>query len=179
MSTRRGDYSKNTNKTKKKAEPKDPPVDDVKKPSSAYDRITEMKEMFKLFDLDGDGFITREELGKLMFSLGRVSTQEETQKALEEIDQNGNDKIEMDEFTTWMEKNYTLSPNKVEDIVQAFKIFDLDGNGWISCEEFKHILMKFGGEFTEDEVEHIFRESDLNNDGKLAYAEFVDLWKFQ
>lgn len=182
MSTRRSDNSKNTKpqiKTKSSTTTTKVEKEEVVPPSTKYDRIAEMKEVFKIFDKDNDGFITNEEVGGLLRSLGRNPTEEEIQKLIKETDKNGNGKIEIDEFIAFMEGTYVVSQDRVEDVVAAFKIFDLDNNGWISCEEFKKILMKFGGEFTDEEVEHIFRESDLNNDGKLAYAEFVDLWKFQ
>ena len=52
-------------------------------------------------------------------------------------------------------------------------------NGVLSLSEFKHILMDLGQKFTEEEVNEIFDESDLNKDGNLDYREFVEFWQEQ
>lgn len=49
----------------------------------------EFREAFRLFDKDGDGSITKEELGSVMRSLGQFASQDELQQMLEEIDIDG------------------------------------------------------------------------------------------
>jgi len=53
-------------------------------PSSA-----EFREAFRLFDKDGDGTITKEELGRVMRSLGQFARAEELRTMLQEIDIDG------------------------------------------------------------------------------------------
>ena len=43
----------------------------------------------------------------------------------------------------------------------------------------KTILLKFTNEFNEDDVNAIFELIDVDQDGKVSYAEFADIWKFQ
>lgn len=49
----------------------------------------EFREAFRLFDKDGDGSITKEELGSVMRSLGQFARVEELQEMLQEIDIDG------------------------------------------------------------------------------------------
>lgn len=49
----------------------------------------EFREAFRLFDKDGDGCITKEELGTVMRSLGQFARVEELQEMLQEIDVDG------------------------------------------------------------------------------------------
>lgn len=149
------------------------------KVTRSYDPQKEMKDVFKMFDKDGSGKISSSEIGSLLYSLGREVTEEEIQKLLEECDKDKSGSVELNEFIAYMEPFYKFSNDKIEEIVSAFKFFDLDGNGYINMEEFKNILTKFGGEFSLDEIESIFRQLDLNKDGRLDYAEFVDMWKYQ
>lgn len=51
--------------------------------------MTEFREAFRLFDKDGDGCITKEELGTVMRSLGQFARVEELQEMLQEIDVDG------------------------------------------------------------------------------------------
>ena len=49
----------------------------------------EYKEAFSLFDRDGDGTITTEELGAVMRSLGQHPTESELQDMINEVDTDG------------------------------------------------------------------------------------------
>lgn len=51
--------------------------------------IVEFREAFRLFDKDGDGCITKEELGRVMRSLGQFARSEELQQMLQDIDVDG------------------------------------------------------------------------------------------
>lgn len=51
--------------------------------------FAEFREAFRLFDKDGDGCITKEELGSVMRSLGQFARMEELQEMLQEIDVDG------------------------------------------------------------------------------------------
>jgi len=67
--------------------------------------------------------------------------------------------------------------DSTEDIVRAFKEFDKDGNGKISCNELKHIMQVMGEKLTNEEIKEIFDHADLNHDGEIDYEEFVTFWK--
>lgn len=57
----------------------------------------EFREAFRLFDKDGDGCITKEELGTVMRSLGQFARVEELQEMLQEIDVDG-------EWAGWLKR---------------------------------------------------------------------------
>lgn len=52
-------------------------------------RVLEFQEAFRLFDKDGDGSITKEELGRVMRSLGQFAREEELETMLQEVDIDG------------------------------------------------------------------------------------------
>lgn len=53
----------------------------------------EFREAFRLFDKDGDGSITKEELGRVMRSLGQFAREEELETMLQEVDIDGMSKF--------------------------------------------------------------------------------------
>ena len=60
-----------------------------------------------------------------------------------------------------------------EDIIEVFKIFDRDGNGFISAGELRHVLNNLDEPVTDDEANEIIEEADTDGDGQINYEEFV------
>ena len=41
-----------------------------------------------------------------------------------------------------------------EELIEAFKVFDRDGNGLISAAELRHVMTNLGEKLTEEEASH-------------------------
>lgn len=59
-----------------------------------------------------------------------------------------------------------------EELREAFKYFDADGNGKISSHELRKVMNSLGEDLTPEEIEEIIKEGDLDGDGELNYEEF-------
>ena len=68
----------------------------------AADTLAEYKKAFNLFDTDGSGEISSDELGTVMKSLGVETTPEELAKMLETADSDGSGEIDFNEFLALM-----------------------------------------------------------------------------
>ena len=53
----------------------------------------------------------------------------------------------------------------------ANKVFDLDGNGFISAAELRHVMTNLGEKLTDEEVDEMIREADVDGDGQINYEE--------
>ncbi|CAN1270887.1 Calmodulin-like protein 8 [Linum perenne] len=62
----------------------------------------ELKEAFKVFDRDQDGFISPNELREVMMDLGEKLTEAEAEQMIREADSDGDGKVNYDEFATMM-----------------------------------------------------------------------------
>ena len=61
--------------------------------------------------------------------------------------------------------------------IKSFKNFDKDNCGKITNYEFKYILTQMGKKFSEDEVNQLFKECNLDINGILVYQDFINFWK--
>ena len=138
--------------------------------------IAEFKEAFSLFDKDGDGTITTEELGTVMRSLGQNPSEAELQDMINEGDADGDGTIDFPEFLAMMALK-VKDTDAEQEIRAAFRVFDKDGNGFISAEELMHVMNNLGEKLTDEEVGEMIREADVDGDGQVNYEEFVKMMK--
>jgi calmodulin len=170
--------SKSPTKTDQKNQKKSP--NNAKKKSSTPDipeeKLEEYRDAFNIFDKDNSGDISVAELSGLFKTLGHMVTDKEVKELLDSVDTNRDGVVSFDEFVVLMLKLETQEDSEEEEVIKAFKVFDRDGNGFLSIEEFKYILMTLGDKFSEQQVEEIFNETDLDGDGQIDYMEFINFW---
>ena len=143
--------------------------------------FAEYQDLFDSYDLNKTGEIERKEMKTILKKLGKESTNEEIEQIWKSMNKIESDyTISFDDFVEFI-KRYNLSKNSMstDDIINAFEIFDKNHDGTLSINEFKHILMDLGQKFSEDEVNEIITEIDLDNNGKINYRDFVEFWQEQ
>ncbi|XP_052071036.1 calmodulin-A-like isoform X1 [Mytilus californianus] len=137
------------------------------------EQVAEFKEAFSLFDKDGDGTITTSELGTVMRSLGQNPTEAELQDMINEVDADGNGTIDFEEFLLMMARKMKDTDSE-EELREAFRVFDKDGNGFISAAELRHVMTNLGEKLTDEEVDEMIKEADLDGDGLVNYEDFME-----
>merc|ERR1712106_216064 len=70
----------------------------MKKKAGETDEESDLREAFKIFDRDKDGFISMKELKKVGSMLGTMLSKEELDEFMAEADADGNGKLDYDEF---------------------------------------------------------------------------------
>eukprot|EP00249_Psilotum_nudum_P007028 c20257_g2_i1 orf=212-661(+) len=135
-------------------------------------QIAEFKEAFSLFDRDGDGCITTKELGTVMRSLGQNPTEAELRDMINAVIAGGKEKIDFPCFLHLMARKMKDTDSE-EELKEAFKVFDKDQNGFISVAELRHVMTNLGEKLTDEEVDEIIREANVDRDGQINYDEFV------
>lgn len=54
-----------------------------------------------------------------------------------------------------------------DELKEAFRVFDKDGNGFISADELRYAMTNLGDKLTNEEVDILIKEADLDGDGKI------------
>jgi Ca2+-binding EF-hand superfamily protein len=141
-------------------------IDDVPK-----SRLIYYRNAFDMFDKKKIGIITLKELSNVIRSLNLDPTEEEIKEMIDEVDLDGNGEIDFEEFVTLM--NRRSKQTDIEDeIFNAFKVFDKEGNGLISITDLRH-LIPLGNQLSEEEIDEMLFENDEDGDGFIVYEDFI------
>merc|ERR1711998_730688 len=89
------------------------------------------------------------------------------------IDENGDGKIDEDEFRHIMTKKF-LGEEDDSSVVHAMEMMDINKDGFIPLVEFRERLMKEGDmPLSEQEVDEMMMFADLEGDGLIEYRSFL------
>lgn len=101
-----------------------------------------------------------------MRSLGQTPSDAEVQDILNEVDVDNSGSISFDEFVKMMAHKVAPMDSDTE-LKEAFKVFDRDGSGTISAEELKEVMMRIGEDLSQDEINAMIEQADVNKDGTI------------
>ncbi|KAG2372892.1 hypothetical protein C9374_008862 [Naegleria lovaniensis] len=138
----------------------------------------EIKEAFELFDTDKDGYLDAHEFKVAMRALGFDIKKEEVLRLMREnlderpLDDSHPMMISSDSFLQVM-TDKILERDPLDEIKKAFKLFDEDGNGKISLKNLKKIAREIGESMSEEELQAMIDEFDLDRDGEINENEFI------
>jgi len=136
----------------------------------------ELKEAFKLFDIDGDGVITIDELKSLVSKVGGDMSEAEAKALIDVADKDGNMGIDFSEFAKLWE---SLHGEGEAQIRKDFAKLDTDNSGFITKEEMMSVIAAdFAGDKME-EAKKALDKLDVDKDGKVSYPEFILVMKYK
>ncbi|KTG47556.1 hypothetical protein cypCar_00033953 [Cyprinus carpio] len=138
----------------------------------------ELREAFTEFDKDKDGLISCKDLGNLMRTMGYMPTEMELIELSQNINMNLGGSVDFQDFVDLMAPKLlaeTAGMIGLKELKDAFREFDMDGDGTITIEELKHAMLKLLGENpNRKEIEAVVREADNNGDGTVDFEGKID-----
>ncbi|CAF1110887.1 unnamed protein product [Adineta steineri] len=138
------------------------------------EQLNNYQEIFSFFDRYNTGEIHVNELGLIIRSIGFDPSEIKIKEIQEEYIQNGLDKINFQQFLQIL-ISFTNEIDDEIDIIEAFRIFDKEGQGFIIKEELLHIMTHLGEKLSIEEAEEMMNDADIYCDGKIRYEEFVKI----
>ncbi|TVU19169.1 hypothetical protein EJB05_35305, partial [Eragrostis curvula] len=132
----------------------------------------ELARVFRKFDANGDGRVSRSELAALFEGVGHAATDDEVARMMEEADADGDGYISLPEFAALMGAASSDAAAVEEDLRHAFRVFDADGNGVITPSELARVLRGLGEAATVAQCRRMIRGVDRDGDGQVCFEEF-------
>ena len=129
-----------------------------------------------MFDQDGDGTISVDELGIIFRSIGQNPTDEELDQMIAEVDEDNSGCCEFDEFLLLMSRNMKNESNIDDEMLEVFNMFDTSGKGYISNLDLRRMMTEqYKTELTIEDINQLFIETDEDKDGKINFKDFIKM----
>ncbi|KAJ5980033.1 Calcineurin Ca2+-binding regulatory subunit CnaB [Penicillium waksmanii] len=139
------------------------------------DEVDRLRKRFMKLDKDGSGTIDRDEF----LSLPQVSSNPLATRMIAIFDEDGGGDVDFQEFVTGLSA-FSSKGNKREKLRFAFKVYDIDRDGYISNGELFIVLKMMVGNNLKDVqlqqiVDKTIMEADKDQDGRISFEEFQDM----
>nr|XP_022331532.1 calmodulin-A-like [Crassostrea virginica]XP_022331533.1 calmodulin-A-like [Crassostrea virginica] len=138
--------------------------------------LTEIKTLFSVFDKNKDGFLTAKEVAALLQS-GKLSVSipyNAVQKIVRGVDQKDKKMVNITQLTELLGQHCSEF-NPMGDMLEAFKVFDKNGDGVISVSELRQVMNNLGERLTDRELQRMFQNADQDGDGEINFNEFLKM----
>merc|ERR1712073_242581 len=132
------------------------------------------KDCFKLMDINKDGQLDKNDLRGAFDNVGVLMSESELDGLLGEI----SGPCTYDNMVKMFQEKMAGEGNDSDDlIIQAFKAYDVEGK--MDVKMFQHALKTWGDKMTQDEIDDIFGEFDIDEDYMVKTKEVLGLFVAQ
>jgi Ca2+-binding EF-hand superfamily protein len=135
-------------------------------------QVREFNDMFKMFDVDKDGKISRSDLEATMKSLGMPVKSGDVRDMMAECDLTGSGYIGFSEFLSTLSAKLR-NTDRAEVLLEAFGYLDPEGKGYIPAQTLKKELQSWGEPLNDTEFKAMLKEINCSELGLFDYKQFV------
>uniref|UniRef100_A0A7S4GJB4 EF-hand domain-containing protein n=1 Tax=Eutreptiella gymnastica TaxID=73025 RepID=A0A7S4GJB4_9EUGL len=133
-------------------------------------KVTQLREIFGFFEQNGVMDISN--LPTAVRAMDLNPSEKQLKAWNEELKQSNDGLIDFTQFRTFMMSILDDSGDTKETIMNAFKVFDKAGCGFIETKELKTVMMSMGEKYSEKEFDELVRHH--NSDGWIKYSDLAD-----
>lgn len=139
------------------------------------EEIKRLGKRFKKLDLDNNGSLSVDEF----MSLPELQQNPLVQRVIDIFDEDGNGEVDFKEFIQGVSQ-FSVKGDKTSKLKFAFRIYDIDNDGYISNGELFQVLkMMVGSNLKDTQLQQIVDKTilfaDKDEDGKINFEEFCEV----
>ena len=138
------------------------------------EEIRRLGKRFRKLDLDNSGTLSVEEF----MSLPELQKNPLVKRVIEILDEDGNGEVDFKEFIQGVSQ-FSVKGDKTSKLKFAFKIYDIDNDGYISNGELFQFLKMISSNLKDTQLQQIvdktIQYADKDDDGKINFEEFCAL----
>ncbi|CAM0138104.1 Calcineurin subunit B [Umbelopsis sp. WA50703] len=147
--------------------------DMVNSSNFSAEEIQRLYKRFMKLDKDNSGSIDREEF----LSIPQIANNPLASRMIAIFDEDGGGDVDFKEFIKGLSA-FSAKGNQREKLEFAFKVYDMDRDGYISNGELFLVLkMMVGNNLKDNQLQQIvdktIMEADKDQDGKISFDEFL------
>ncbi|XP_016840725.1 calcineurin subunit B type 2 isoform X1 [Nasonia vitripennis] len=140
------------------------------------DEIRRLGKRFRKLDLDNSGALSIDEF----MSLPELQQNPLVQRVIDIFDADGNGEVDFKEFIQGVSQFSVKQGDKESKLRFAFRIYDMDNDGFISNGELFQVLkMMVGNNLKDTQLQQIVDKTilfaDKDEDGKISFEEFCSV----
>ncbi|CAL7951885.1 unnamed protein product [Xylocopa violacea] len=165
------------------------------------DQITLLKKAFDAFDHDKKGSIGTDMVGTILTMLGYELSEKTLKEIITEVDEDGetpherlaanstkriqsflpvsigSGQLEFEEFCILAARFLVEEDSEAmqQELREAFRLYDKEGNGYITTAVFRDILHELDDKLTPQELDMMIEEIDADGSGTLDFDEFMEV----
>ncbi|KAK4874206.1 hypothetical protein RN001_013566 [Aquatica leii] len=140
-------------------------------------RLAIMRKAFQMFDSTKTGFIETIKISTILNTMGQLFDDKELQLLIDENDPGNSGKVDFDGFVNiashFLEEDDAESTT--QELKEAFRLYDREGNGYITTGTLKEILKALDDKLTNRELDGIIAEIDTDGSGTVDFDEFMEM----
>merc|ERR1712016_419940 len=141
------------------------------------EQIDTLKKGFEGFDKEGSGFISQTSMQMILKSMGVKMEKDDMDNYSAEVDEKATGKFNSGMFCS-IAARFMIEDDEEqmkEELKEAFRIYDKEGQGFITTEILKEILREIDPTLTEEDLVGIIEEVYEDGSGTLDFDEFQEM----
>jgi uncharacterized protein (DUF924 family)/Ca2+-binding EF-hand superfamily protein len=139
-------------------------------------QIAEVKETFRLFDVNGDNLLDVDELTAVLASYDRHYRRDRLQSAVDRITgEHGSPGLQFDQFAALLRTD--MSEDWEKRLRRRFCLFDHGGKGYLTEDDLLSCIHGMDELVTTEEVHDMMKLADADHHGRISYQDFLRLMR--
>ncbi|XP_043238572.1 troponin C, isoallergen Bla g 6.0101-like isoform X3 [Amphibalanus amphitrite] len=139
------------------------------------EHLAMLKKAFGMFDQKKTGSIEVNKVAAILNTMGQQFDDDELQQLCTEKAKDG--KLDFDSFVS-IASNFLEEEDDEAmqaELKEAFRLYDKEGNGYITTQVLKEILKALDDKLTSEDLDGIIEEVDTDGSGTLDFDEFLEM----